>query len=413
MPTSSWQPSAGQAKPGPPPGRARLAPLRRAGSGTLSKAANRDAGRILQATGPGGVQTNDPAKTYWRKLTANMCPGSSSCKTNGCQEKVESGNPATREQIEREQMLMRVAQERINAASYNLVDYEHLLFRVVVGTLVIGALFLGLLMLYVGMRRLSRGRSAGAFFLVGSLVLVFLFMGSLAGTFFLIGGRGTHQFEARKIETKTTAMVKPMAAPTMAPMMDGQAEALGAPLADEELRLQEGAPNLGEDGEAKLKGAPNFRRAPLAVAERDRPVVGDVIALMPPQRVLQGRALEPGLDEGDRKMRQAGNYQDLLRRRLNRIVNVPSGTDPFPVRIYAHVRQPHRKGSALISPDFLLEPALVLPGARRKSPSISPTPPRAFQVLVSATPWTAGSVPPPWRWPRACRSASSPRFPSR
>ena len=78
-----------------------------------------------------------------------------------------------------------------------------------------------------------------------------------------------------------------------------------------------------------------------------------------------------------------GNYQDLLRRRLNRVVKVPSTTDPFLVREYAHVRQPHPEGVRTDFTETLYwNPALVLrKGNAEVSFDLSDANTR-FQVLV-------------------------------
>src|SRR5207253_2952674 len=72
---------------------------------------------------------------------------------------------------------------------------------------------------------------------------------------------------------------------------------------------------------------------------------------------LQGRPA----NIGERRMRQQGNFKDLLGQRLGRVVNVPSGVDPFVVREYAHARQANPTGVRTDFAETLYwHPALVL-----------------------------------------------------
>ena len=147
--------------------------------------------RILYANSPAGLQTNNPEKEVLAKVDDRFNPKAVEMEKKLAEtEKLQPGNPATLAQVQQEQIKMQNAQHFINTAANNLEAYQRFLFRVGLGALVIGTLLLGLFILYLGMRRLSAGRSAAGFFAVGALVLILLFLGSLAGTVILMGGRG-------------------------------------------------------------------------------------------------------------------------------------------------------------------------------------------------------------------------------
>jgi hypothetical protein len=327
------------------------------------KKQNRDAGRILQATGPGGMQTNEPEKEVMAKVDAKFTPKFVELqKKLADKEKVEFGNPELQQQLQMEQIGSQTAQQQISQAINRLDDYERFLIRFALGAVVMTALLLGLLLMYLGMRRLSRGRSAAGFFVVGSLVLLFLFMGSLAGTFFLMGGRGFEHFEdpwgGRPAQAARMAVGMAPMAPAVPDVKIGDA---GGPmlLADEALE----ADLMRWDDKARGKGgpqAPGLMAPPLAA----EPMMG---AFVPGGGDAEmafanlGMKMAPPVNNPERRMRQQGNFKALLRQRLGRSVNVPSGTDPFVIREFAHVRGPNPVG---VRSDFTetlyWHPALVL-----------------------------------------------------
>src|SRR5205807_4036283 len=114
------------------------------------------------------------------------------------------GSPEMLTRIQRQRSTVSFAQQQQSAAINNLAKYERLLMRALLAGLVIGTLFVGLLLLYAGMRQLSKGRAASAYFLGGALTLALLFLCSLAGTFYLTRGPGLFEF-AKKTETKRPA----------------------------------------------------------------------------------------------------------------------------------------------------------------------------------------------------------------
>src|SRR5262249_7939799 len=153
------------------------------------KRQERDAARIVQAAGVEATQTNDPEKEVLAKVDAKFAPKYVELEKKWAErEQAQNGDPAMLRRMEDEQAEMATAQQLIANAVTDLEYYQHFLVRVGLGTLVISVLLTCLLFLYLGMRQLSRGRSAAGFFVVGAVVLLCLFVGSLAGTFFLMGG---------------------------------------------------------------------------------------------------------------------------------------------------------------------------------------------------------------------------------
>src|SRR5262249_11870329 len=138
-----------------------------------------DGKRILMAAQPEAVQKSDPERGQFKKVDEQFLAKATELqKQLRDKEAVENGNPATLQEIRTQQVLQQQAQGEIAASTTSLDAYERFMARTVLGGFVIGALLFGLFALYLGMRRLSRGRPATAFFAVGACVLLFLFMGS-------------------------------------------------------------------------------------------------------------------------------------------------------------------------------------------------------------------------------------------
>jgi uncharacterized membrane-anchored protein YhcB (DUF1043 family) len=114
----------------------------------------------------------------------------------------------------------------LSAARSNLSDYETRMYRYLMGSVIIGALIFGLAAIGLGVRRLGQGRSALAALVTGTALLLFLFMGSLAGVFYMIGSKEdpAQMFAARKnmvgeAEMKMQAVAPaPPPAPAIAPV---------------------------------------------------------------------------------------------------------------------------------------------------------------------------------------------------
>ena len=306
--------------------------------------------RVLQAAGPGGMQTNNPEKEVLAQVDSKFAPKFVDLQKQLAEtEKVELVVPEAQQEMQLKQAAIERAQGELSGAVNRMEDYQRFLVRLGLGFLVIGALLLGLFLLYWGMRRLSRGRTATGFFVVGSLVLLFLFMGSLAGTFFMMGGRGFNRFNRHWDEGPVA--FKNAAPQAMAPPMeeDAKMEAIRARPGDVELPALEFARR-----EPDMEGPnPPADRLALAMAKE---AVPQEFAAPAPFAGVPGVPAGPGGAEGpdvgffemmpgqranvngERNLRLQGNFKEILRMRLKRTVNVPSSTDPFIVREYAHRR---------------------------------------------------------------------------
>lgn len=100
-------------------------------------------------------------------------------------------------------------------ARSSLHDYEQRIVQYLLGTFVIGLLLAGLVAIGVGIRRLGQGRSALASLVTGTALLLFLFMGSLAGVFYMIGSKGEPVLAQRKFDNAEFAAAKNAAPPPM------------------------------------------------------------------------------------------------------------------------------------------------------------------------------------------------------
>lgn len=358
------------------------------------KVQNRDAGRIVQAAGPGGMQTNNPEKDVVAKVDAQFAPKFVELqKKLADREKIEEGNPEIQRQIQLQQGIIQFSQTEIGNAVTRLEEYERFLTRLSIGALVISTLLVGLLMLYLGMKRLARGRSGVVYFAIGATVLLFLFMGSLAGTFLLMGGRGFDNDAPWMNRAAPMALAKaapmPVPPPPMAPAPQA-AEALPQDLDG----LQPPRMVLQEDRMEAAKAAavplapppPAPPPAPdaLALARANAPAAPMVGAGAPPVAgpgmpgvggpagpMVAGGLMakaEPWFDENrmarrqnERRLRQQGKFHLILSERLQRVVKLPANPDPFVMREYAHR---HELNPGAVRADFTetlyWHPALTL-----------------------------------------------------
>ncbi len=377
-----------------------------------------DAERILHAGGPAGLQTNNPEKEVLAKVDARFNPQALELEKQLAEkEKVQAGTPATLARIQQEQINMANAQNRISAASAQLESYQRLVSQVALGTLVLGTLLSGLVLLYIGMRRLSRGRSAVGFFTIGAAILGFVFLGSLVGTVLLINHHGLEDFnvalvgganvpmhaEANMVVKKEMApLANEFAAQDMDMAVNAPAPAGG--MWKEARRNKDDALGLDAlqmkrlDEEGRVGGANKNKEGRFGVNKGLEGINQDraALALVPPifdapmQQVdgLKGARALGGRLQGDRfnlevKLRQQGKYQQIVNNRQRRLVNVPTGAEPFIIREYAHKHQFQPGG---VRSDFTetlyWHPALVLAdGKAAVSFDLSDAATR-FQVLV-------------------------------
>jgi hypothetical protein len=206
-------------------------------------------------------------------------------------------------------------------------------FGAAVGLLV----FFGFFLVATSLYRLAEGK--GGYILLGGglVLLVFLFMVSLLGTFLLIG---TPMENNIFFNNGRVGMFggRAMVATTKAPMVPGQ----NMPQLPRDPRWEQQLPGEAEQGIEQ----------PQVLGPDGMP------AEMPNQNVGPNVMMPQDIE---RQLRQQGKYQELLQRRLGRKVNVPPPVDAGAVREFAHQ---HKAEPSQIRRDFAdtlyWQPALVL-----------------------------------------------------
>ncbi|MCI0376495.1 MAG: hypothetical protein L0215_02695 [Gemmataceae bacterium] len=357
---------------------------------------NRDAARFLLAMAPGGRQTNNPEKDVLDQLDAKFAPEFIMLqKKLAGRESAENGTPETIQDLITQQTLMNTHQGNIQNTYSRLDDYERMLGRIGLGLLVVFTLLGGLLCLYGGMKRMARGRSGVGFFVVGGCILLFLIMGSLAGTFYLMGSRNNMRDDIFMDVRGPVAMKVAVAPPPpmmMAPGMpnvglgpEGVAE--GPPGVDmaKAVPLEKEVQWFGANAQ-RPNAAAQPMMAPMAQAGGMGMPPGGGIPGGPPMGGFGGGGMagmampgmvEPGMEGGglmmpggpgapiafdpERRLRMQGNFKELIQQRLGRAVSLPSASDPFLVREYAHARGLRQEEVRTDFTETLLwQPAFVL-----------------------------------------------------
>ncbi len=364
---------------------------------------NRDAPRILALLAETNLQrdvvTEKVDKVYAVKAVKMQ-------EQLANKEAVENGPLDAAQQQNILQLNAVAASRGLDDARASLHDYEQRMFQYLLGAIVIGALIFGLGAISLGVRRMGQGRSALAALVTGTALLLFLFMGSLAGVFYMIGSKGDPVFAFNK------AVARPVDAAKM-PVPDGKAmppavmegAADGAPMAP--------APGMAMEmknapAEKKVERAMGVGLAAKGVLAADRVVMEqkamaprNVRGQLPPaggamaQGGFGGPAngqmmggpgqagdlrLEQQLGQApmggggggfggrgaqfqqERELRQQKNYQQILNNRMRRQIEVPQELPPLFVREYAHK---HVESKDNVRRDFTetvcWRPALVLP----------------------------------------------------
>jgi hypothetical protein len=308
-------------------------------------------------------------------------------------ETVENGPQDAAQQLHILQVNADSASRARESAQAGLRDYERRMSQYLIGALVIGALAFGLGAIALGIRRMGQGRSAVASMVTGAALLLFLFMGSLAGVFYMIGKREDPML-ALKAEGKDVA-VKAVAPGMPPPMVMEKAEAIAPPPAPPieapagiEKRFGEGKkddrpapPDMLEQDDRNRdrfpapdqiggRGMPRPRMAPPQNPFPNQQMGGGAL----PGAQFAGQAGGPQMQQGgfggignqgavpnfenqfrmdaplggrggggnanlemfEREMRRTGNYGEILRQRMQRNIDLPVPLQPLIVREYAH-----------------------------------------------------------------------------
>jgi hypothetical protein len=260
-------------------------------------------------------------------------------------EREEVGTPDLRQRLWSAENNANQAGEQVVEQRRRLDDlcsfFLHGLFGVFAVSVVVFAFFLTV----SGLHRLAEGSFGYVFLGGGVLLLGFLFLVSVVGTFAMMGvpqeriHGGMFGQRGRGFKMATPVMA--------APVFDqpGQAfDGFGPPPGAGDL-TDEGFP---EQDQPNVAGAAPMPGAPFA---------GGVAPFLPG---MPDRRFQP--DDPERQLRALGKYEEILRRRLNRRVVVPPAVETSAVREYAHHYKPAVSGP--VRRDFTetlcWQPALVL-----------------------------------------------------
>jgi hypothetical protein len=261
-------------------------------------------------------------------------------------------------------------------AKERLAEYQKVVGRIALGVLVFALLGAGIAGLAIGLMRLSKGQEYAAPFLATGIgMLAFLFMGSLVGTFLLLGDRGQDRFgffngggvgmkaqapvaagPMMAVEEKAADMAMPDPQPDIAPGFNPAERAMpkmppmpGAPgmagpaNAPVMLQMEGAGPGMPVPMVGPVGGAGGFPAAP-GFEMGGRMEGGPGMGGMPGQ-MGQGRGDAFGgfaqadrffRPQDERFLRLRGNFPELIRRQLGRPVNMAPVLEPFVVREYAH-----------------------------------------------------------------------------
>jgi len=315
-------------------------------------------------------------------------------------ETVENGPLDAAQQLHIFQVNADTASRAHESAQAGLRDYERRMSQYLIGAFVIGALALGLGAIVLGVRRMGQGRSALASMVTGAALLLFLFMGSLAGVFYMIGKRDDPMLAWNKAEVKEAAANVAKAAPpaaVAAPMVEKEAPPPPAPLIEAPAGNEKGFGDkkadrpalpdmpLEQDGNNRDRfpapdqnagrGMPRPRMAPPQNPFPNQQMGGAAL----PGAQFAGQPGGPQMQQGgfgglgnqgavpnflenqfrmdaplggrgggggnanlemfEREMRRTGNYGEILRQRLQRNIDLPTPLQPLIVREYAHQHQ--------------------------------------------------------------------------
>ncbi len=187
-------------------------------------------------------------------------------------EAVENGPPDAAQQEAGLQTSVQAAEMALRDARVQLREYENRVMQYLLGSVVIAALLLGLGAIVLGVRRLGQGRPALAALVTGTALLLFLFMGSLAGVFYMIGSNGQMPLAFNRNmaieEERNAAQVAMAAKGAMPPPAAMPAPAAPVPKLAADAALPQGAVEEAKKADA----APTAEALAKRVAEADQAV---------------------------------------------------------------------------------------------------------------------------------------------
>ena len=243
---------------------------------------------------------------------------------------------------------VQVSQNEINNLQQRLRQTTGVLWQFGLGGGMLAILFIGFFLISVGLRRLSEGRAARPWLGAGLGLLSLLFLGSIVGTFTLMGEPILDDWRA---DMKAQHW---QAAKVMAP---APAKGQALPVAETDT-----VESLSEDTLA----APQRPGIAKAAWQKQTPMAQAPANLLDdPQDGQAGPMWQIAEAQNERLLRQQGNYQALLEKKLGRRVQLPAVNQPCVVREYAHHHKPAQEdGGRDFADTVYWHPVLVLPDGK-------------------------------------------------
>lgn len=259
---------------------------------------------------------------------------------------------------------VRVLQSELQASQMAIEDIHHRLrflrsfmVQYALGGIVLTLLFVGFFLVSIGLRRLAEGGTPRPWFVLGFALLGLLFFLSVLGTFMLMSEPFLDDFRFRDHRFNGLAKMGLAPNPPIALALEKEREPFDVPWLMEDAPEEVGA---GMPGVPAL-AAPMGRGGPMDQAGlflgRAEAFHGEIWNNQFGAAARDGVAVDI-----EQKLRQQGDFQRIVQRRLNRRVALPPPADPCVVRVYAHR---HLPGADEMRRDFAetvyWHPVLVLP----------------------------------------------------
>jgi len=257
---------------------------------------------------------------------------------------------------------MAQVEQSVAQADSRLRAFKSLLIQVGLGLGVLALVFVAFFCISVGLRRLSDASGNDRGWLGSGLALLgVLFIISLVGTF---GLRGIGLFDRDRFgPQRFMGMPKvPQAAANGGQTPPGNA----VPVIDERAIAEV----AGSKDENKVDDPAPAPQPPKEAIER-------LVARQAPDPIEFRKA------DGEREMRQQGNYQALLQKHLGRRVLLPPLSDPSVVRVYAWQQKPNANAVRRdLAETVYWHPVLVMPAGKADVTFDLPDSATRFQVLI-------------------------------
>jgi hypothetical protein len=299
-------------------------------------------------------------------------------------EKEETGPAPMQNMVALNQITVQQVHHKVALAERRLRETRAFLIQFGLGGALLTLLFLGFYFISIGLRRLSDGGGNARTWLSAGLGLLgILFLISVVGTFAFMGENLIDDF--RKEDPFQGARIGDGGMPAGPAVMEAapiQVPEFEEPF-DDDARVANQARGLKDQPppENKLIGIGQQDKDQGGL-EQFQPGLAAPIDAGNPRGELQQRVND---FQEDRLLRQQGNYQALLLKRLGRRVQLPPVHDPCVVREYAHQHKPQPDAQERdLSETVYWHPVVVMPDGKAHIKFDLPDSVTRFQVLVQS-----------------------------